>query len=158
MKRLVLFLALAAAAGVAFAASVPELFQKAKTEFAAGKYPAALEALDALKAESDKPENEKYRAQLAPALAFYRGATLASLGKADAARAEFETYIELQPGATVDAKSYSKQVVAAFEQAKKSREKAAGGDSGLSAAYAHYRPAQTPVAPDEKWVDGPVRY
>src|SRR3954447_2894909 len=86
MKRLVLFLALAVAAGNALAASVPELFQKAKMEFAAAKYPAALETLDALKAESDKPENEKYRAQLAPALAFYRGATLASLGKADAAR------------------------------------------------------------------------
>jgi GWxTD domain-containing protein len=158
MKKMVVTLALTLAAGQVLAATVPELFQKAKAEFAAGKFPAALETLDALKAESDKPENERYRAQLAPALAFYRGATLASLGKADAARTEFETYIELQPGATVDSKTYSKQVVSAFDQAKKSREKTAAGDSGLSAAYARYRPAQTPVAPDEKWVDGPVRY
>ena len=160
MKRTVLLLAsvLTVAAGQVLAASVPELFQKAKTEFAAGKYSAALESLDALKAESDKPENEKYRAQLAPALAFYRGATLASLGKADAARAEFETYIELQPGATVDSKSYSKQVVAAFEQAQKSREKNAPGDTGLTASYAQFRPAANATAPDEKWVDGPVRY
>jgi GWxTD domain-containing protein len=141
-----------------FGATVPELFQKAKMEFAAGKFPAALETLDALKAESEKPENEKFRAQLAPALAFYRGATLASLGKADAARSEFETYIALQPGATVDAKTYSKPVVAAFEQAKKSREKSAPGDSGLSASFAQFRPAANAAAPDEKWVDGAVRY
>lgn len=160
MKRTIVFIffVLVLAAAQALAATVPELFQKAKAEFAAGKYPAALETLDALKAESDKPENERYRAQLAPALAFYRGATLASLGKADAARTEFETYIELQPGATVDPKSYSKQVVSAFEQAKKSREKSAGSDSGLSASYGRFRPAPNAVAPDEKWVDGPVRY
>ena len=139
-------------------ATVPELFQKAKTEFAAGNFPAALETLDALKVEGDKPENEKFRAQLAPALAFYRGATLASLGKSDAARAEFETYIGLQPGATVDPKIYSKPVVAAFEQAKKSREKSAPGDSGLSALYARFRPAAMAAAPDEKWIDGAVRY
>ena len=72
MKKMVVTLALALAAGQVLAATVPELFQKAKAEFAAGKYPAALETLDALKAESDKPENERYRAQLAPALAFYR--------------------------------------------------------------------------------------
>jgi GWxTD domain-containing protein len=158
MKKMVVILAFVLAAAQAPAATLPELFQKAKAEFAAGKFPAALETLDALKAESDKPENERYRAQLAPALSFYRGATLASLGKADAARTEFETYIELQPGATVDAKSYSKQVVSAFEQAKKSREKMAGADSGISSSYAHFRPAPNAVAPDEKWVDGPVRY
>jgi len=159
MKRMVSAVAFAvmALASDGFAASLPELFQKAKAEFAAGQFSAALETLDALKAESEKPENEKFRAQLAPALAFYRGATLASLGKADPARAEFETYISLQPAATVDPKIYSKPVVAAFEQAKKSREKSAPGDAGLSAAYAQFR-APAAAAPDEKWADGPVRY
>src|SRR5438045_4306670 len=66
--------------------------------------------------------------------------------------------MNLQPGAGVDAKSYSKQVGAAFEQAKKSREKNAAGDTGLTASYAQFRPAANATAPDEKWVDGPVRY
>src|SRR5690242_1777173 len=118
MKRILIALAFVSlAAAQAPAAPLGELFQKAKGEFSGGKYAEALKTLDELKAESAKPENEKYRAQLAPPLAFYRGATLAALGKNDEALSEFGAFLELQPNAGIDAAVYPKKVVAVFEQA-----------------------------------------
>jgi GWxTD domain-containing protein len=143
----------------ASAASLGELFQKAKGEFSGGRYQDALKTLDALKVESQKPENEKYRSQLAPAMAFYRGATLAALGKEVEARTELETYLEIQPNATLDSSAYPKKVVVAFDQTKKGRQKAgSGADAGFAAAYRDFRPEAAAMPSDERWADGPVRY
>lgn len=159
MKRLWIGIALIWLAAVASAASVGELFQKAKGEFSAGRYADALKTLDELKAESQKPENEKYRGQLAPALAFYRGATLAALGKSDEAVPEFESYLEAQPNVGLDKSAYPRKVVAAFEQAKKNRDRAgATSDTSLAAAYRSFRAAPAPASADERWAEGPVRY
>lgn len=161
MKRLLPALALVfLTASAAPAASLGELFQKAKGEFSGGKYAEALKTLDELKAESSKPENEKYRAQLAPPLAFYRGATLAALGRNDESRSEFQAFLELQPNASIDASTYPKKVVAVFEEAKKSHEKAAGTtDTGIAAAYRDFRADSATATPvDEQWAAGPVRF
>ena len=157
-RWIVVALALSVAPMAAGASGVVELFQKAKSEFAAAHYADALKALDELQGESSKPENEKYRAQLAPALAFYRGASLAALGREAEARSEFNTYLDLQPQASIEASTYPKKVVAAFEAVRKSREKSGGSDPGLAAAYREFRATAPAAESDARWAAGPVRY
>jgi GWxTD domain-containing protein len=159
MRRLLVAIAIAClAAPVASAASLGELFQKAKAEFSAGKYDQALKTLDELKAESGRPENEKVRPQLAPPLAFYRGASLAALGRSEEARAEFETFLGFQPNATLDSAAYPKKVIAAFDAARRSREKSGAGDSGIAAAYRDFHAGTVDRPADDNWASGPVRF
>lgn len=159
MKRLPIAIVLAAlAASPAAAASLGELFQKAKAEFSGGKYDQALKTLNELKSEAEKPENQQYRSQLAPPLAFYRGATLAALGRADEARAEFEAFLGFQPNASIDSAAYPKKVIAAFEAARKGREKSGGTDTGLAASYRGFRAEAASRPVDERWASGPVRF
>src|SRR6516162_881470 len=107
------------AAVSASAATLPSLFYKAKEEFRLANYTESLKSLDLLQQESEKPGNEAARAQLAPALAFYRGACLAALGRADEARESFETFLAYQPNPTLDPSLYPKKVIAALEDARK---------------------------------------
>ena len=60
----------------ASATTLQSLFYKAKEEFRLTAYANSLATLDKLQAESERPGNEADRAQLAPSLAFYRGACL----------------------------------------------------------------------------------
>jgi GWxTD domain-containing protein len=160
------------AAVSASAATLPSLFYKAKEEFRLANYSASLATLDVLEKASAEPSNEAARAQLAPALAFYRGACLAALGRADEARESFETFLAYQPNPTLDPSLYPKKVIAALEDARKNVQKApkppgayssssdAPADSGsFAASYRAFRydPLDADGA-DENWANGPARY
>ena len=90
----------------------------------------ALTTLDQLDAESAKPGNETARQQLVAPIAFYRGVCEANLDQAEKAEADFATFRQAQPGATIDKVVYSKKAVAAFEAAGK----VASGEQGRRAA------------------------
>ena len=149
-------------AGSASGASLPELLQKAKAEFGGGSYHDALKTLAEIEAESGKPGFERDRAMLEPIIAFYRGASYASLGKKEDARANFTIFLKHQPNASLDAGLYSKKVIAALEDARKALPvEAAPADTSVEAAYRAYAPPATALAaevPGPDWAEGPVRY
>ncbi len=175
MRRSVASLAFLAATSLV-AATLPSLFYKAKEEFRLANYAASLQTLDRLQAEADRPGNEAYRAQLTPALAFYRGACFAALGRVDEARSSFETYLVYTPNPALDPSLYPHRVIALLDETKKSLEQkrsspptpdaspakpAAPADTGsFAAAYRAFKPAQDQKSDgaDENWADGPVRY
>lgn len=147
---------------MAGAASLPELLQKAKKEFGAGSYNDALKTLAEIEAESAKPGLEKDRAMLEPIVAFYRGASYASLGKKAEARANFTIFLKHQPNASLDAGLYSKKVIAALEDARKTLPvEAAPAEASLDSAYATFAPPPTTGSaetPGPEWSEGPVRF
>jgi GWxTD domain-containing protein len=147
---------------LASAQSLPALFHKAKAEVKRGAWQEALDTLDVLEAEAGKPGNENASRQLAAPLAFYRGVCDANLGRADEARSRFETFLAIQPNASIDPGTYSKKAVAAFEEARKAKQPPeAGGQrsSTLFRAYQEFRPpANISDLSDERWADGPVRW
>src|SRR5215471_4009875 len=118
MRRTIALLSFLAAVSVS-AATLPSLFYKAKEQFRLASYADALKSLDMLDKESEQPGNEAYRAQLAPALAFYRGACHAALGHADEARSYFLTYLAYTPNPTLDPSMYPPKVIAALNDAHK---------------------------------------
>ena len=142
--------------------TLPDLFHKSKEQFQSGAYAEALKTLEILDTESQKPGLELDRAALLPALLFYRGASLAQLGRKDEAREAFEGYLAQQPNAKLDPARYPRPVIAAFEEARRAVEQrtAAPKEEGvLAAAYAAFpRPQSSAVeAPGENWAEGPVR-
>jgi GWxTD domain-containing protein len=162
MRRIVPALAFllvsAVLASVSFAQTVPELFARAKEQIKASSWAEALKTLDSLEAESAKPGNESFRAQLPAPLAFYRGVAHANLGDADQAAADFGAFLALQPNADIDRAQYSKKAVAAFEKAQKASSDRA---PSLAEAYKTFQP-RPDVAKrypsDPTWADGPVRW
>jgi len=174
MRRYLAFLLfLAAVSGSA--ASLPSLFYKAKEQFRMANYAESLKTLDVLQAEAEKPGNEAARSQLAPGLAFYRGACLAALGRGDEARESFETFLAYQPNPKLDPSLYPKKVIAAIDDARKSVQKSAKSPAGSGASEpssgtpaeigtfaASYRAFKyegpSSDGADENWADGPARY
>ena len=143
------------------AASLPELLQKAKEEFRNGSFADVLRTLSEIEAESARPGLEKDRVQLEPIVAFYRGASYASLGKKEEARANFAIFLKHQPNASLDAGLYSKKVIAALEEARRTLPREAPPDASFDAAYrAFARPAEALAAevPGPDWAEGPVRF
>jgi GWxTD domain-containing protein len=140
---------------------LPELFQQAKQQFNQASYSDALKTLDEMVRRSAEPENEKYRAGMAPALAFYRGACLAALGRKDEARAEFETYLASKPNAQLDPAGYPKKVIVALEDARRDLEKK-NGHSAQQTSIAdeykafQYQPRNIEQQTDEHWLQGPL--
>ena len=129
-----------------------ELFQKAKDQVKAGSWQEALATLEVLDVEAARPANEKVRAQLEGPLAFYRGVCQANLDDASKAQDSFETFLMVQPNASIDAAVYSKKAVAAFEAARK-----VGTGPSLSRAYQEFKaPASTSEPANAAWGDGPV--
>jgi len=148
----------AVSASPSLAQTVPELFAHAKEQIKAGSWADALRTLDALEAESAKPGNESFRAQLPAPLAFYRGVAHANLGDATQAAADFGAFLGLQPNADIDRAQYSKKAVAAFEKAQKA---ANDHTPSLADAYRTFqaRPEAVNRYPsDPTWADGPVRW
>ena len=148
--------------GTARAATAPELFHKMKTEYSLAQYSRAFETLQALEVESARPENEQYRAQLEPAVAFYRGAILASLGRTAEAKAAFRQYLELEPNAGVDPGLYSSSVVKAFELARRERSASRTADSpsdtgSFAKAYERFHVTES-AETGEHWAEGPVQF
>lgn len=159
MKRLAVSVAavlVALVAAAAVAQTVPELFQQAKEEVKAGSWKKALVTMEAVDLEAGRPANQKFQPQLEAPLAFYRGVCDANLDRVEAAGADFETFLLLQPGATIDQGLYSTKAVAAFEQAQQAMTAA---KPSLSRAYRQFPPAppaamSAPVTAD--WGKGPV--
>lgn len=143
---------------VSFAAdvSLPDLFKRAKDEFAAGSYQRSLTDFDLLDSTSAKPGFENDRAKLLPVITFYRGANLAALGRKDDAKDAFATYLAFVPTAAIASPPFPKATVDLFEAARK---EAAGRSNTIAVAYATFlTPSGWTLAPDEKWIETPVRY
>jgi GWxTD domain-containing protein len=163
MKRSAAIVASLLLTATVLAATLPELLQKAKEQFRLAAYSDALTTLDALEAESLKDGHEKDRTALAPVLAFYRGACLASLDRPAEAQGQFQAFLAFQPNAALDPAVYSKKVIAALEGARRTlasnKETPAEGGS-LSMAYRAFpapRHAEQ-VSLGEDWADGPARF
>jgi GWxTD domain-containing protein len=163
MKRTLSFLFAILIASTLFASTLPELLQKAKDQFRLAAYTDALATLDRLEAESLKEGHEKDRAALAPVLAFYRGACLSSLDRAGEAQVQFQAFLAFQPNAALDPAVYSKKVIAALEDARRTlaanKETPAEGGS-LAMAYRAFPAPQhaEQVSLGEDWADGPARF
>ena len=145
-------------AGNALAAdpTLPELFKRAKDEFAAGSYQRSLTDFDLLDTISAKPGFEADRAKLIPVITFYRGANLAALGRKDDAREAFITYLAYTPNAAIASPPFPKATVDLFEQA---RREAAGRTNTVSTAFATFiKPADWSLPADEHWIESPVKY
>jgi GWxTD domain-containing protein len=143
------------------AATLPELFQKAKNEFRLGSYAATLATLETVEKESVRPGLEAQRAALLPGLLFYRGASLAALGRQSEARQAFEKFLSFRPNTRLDPAFYPKSVIAALESAREPLlYEARGAGAGLAEAYRAFpRPdAGSAEKPGEDWAEGPVRH
>ena len=140
----------------AAAATLPEQFKQAKEEFSRGEYAKSLADFDALDAASRQPGFEVDRVKLAPVILFYRGANLAALGRKDAARDSFISYLSYMPNAAIANPPYAKEMVEVFEAARK---ESAGKNNTLEAAYFRFvPPAGWSFAADDKWTDSPVKH
>jgi GWxTD domain-containing protein len=145
-----------------------ELFAKAKAQFRGGGYEASLATLQKLDEESRAPGLEAAREKLAPGLAFYRGADLAALGKKSEAKPQFAIYLTSTHLLRLDPSMYPKSVLDAFEEAKSelapTDSAAAGGTAKASApnlADAYAKSAASPAPPvaiDNAWGEGPIRF
>jgi GWxTD domain-containing protein len=143
------------------AQTLPELFQKAKAQIKGESWTEAMKTLDLLDVESAKPGNEAARQQLAAPGAFYRGVCEANLGQADKAKADFATFLNLQPNATMDPSMYSKKAIAAFEAARDDIAPPAESDGrpSIFLAFQEFKtPANMGEQVDERWGAGPVRW
>lgn len=168
MRRPILFLLAATLSAAPVLASTPaQLFAKAKEQFRLAAYPAALETLGRLDVETAKPEREKERAALLPALHFYRGACYAALGRGPEAREQFEVFLTYQPNASLDPALYPRKVSVALEETRKSLEKKGEAAespamTSIALAYAAFRLAMQPeeasASADENWASGPERF
>jgi GWxTD domain-containing protein len=149
--------------GALSAQSLPDLFYKAKAQVKGESWSEALKTLDRLDAESSKAGNEVARQQLEAPMAFYRGVCEANLGSAEKAQSDFETFLALQPRATMDPSMYSKKAIAAFEAARKSTGKSAPDDSDkpppMFVAYQEFKMPPNPGEPvNAAWADGPIKW
>ena len=136
--------------------TLPDLFKKAKDEFARADYTHSLADFEQLENLSLRPGMEKDRAKLASVITFYRAANLASLGRRDEAREQFINFLAVMPNATIASPPYSAKVVDAFQQARKDLE---GKSGSLALAYAQFvPPAGWTLASDEHWIESPVRF
>jgi GWxTD domain-containing protein len=162
MKRFGAYLAaLLLTSAASLAQTLPELFQKAKAQVKGESWTEALRTLDTLEAEADRPGNEGLRQQLAAPTTFYRAVCEANLGQAEKARADFKTFLELEPNASMDPSMYSKKAIAAFDAARKGAAPAASPDAmpAMFTAFQEFRlPANAGERVNENWADGPVRW
>jgi len=145
-------------AGVSLAAdiSLPDLFKRAKEEFAKGDYQRSYSDFDLLDTTSAQPGLENDRAKLIPVVTFYRGANLAALGRKDEAKEAFIAYLGYMPTAAIASPPFPKATVDLFEQARK---ESAGRSNTIGAAYTTFiTPPTWKLAPDATWIDSPVRY
>jgi GWxTD domain-containing protein len=145
------------------AASLPQLLHKAKEQFRLAAFQDALATLDELERESQQPEFDKDRAALAPALAFYRGACLASLDRPAEAQLQFRAFLAFQPNVSLDPAVYSKKVIAALEDSRKSLRASRELPSANGSLADTYRAFPQPthdeqVSLGEDWADGPARF
>lgn len=163
MKRTLSFLFAILFASSLAAADLPQLLQKAKDQLRLAAYGDALTTLDVLETESLKESHDKDRVALAPVLSFYRGACLASLDRKEEARDQFTIFLAHQPNAALDPAVYSKKIISALEDARKSlaaNKEIPARTGSLATAYRAF-PAprhEEQVSLGEEWAEGPVRF
>ena len=147
--------------------SVSQLFQKSKQQFRYASYGDALSTLDELALLSLEEDNVAYRTTLTPAVAFYRGACLAALGRDGEAKTQFEIYLTFRPDSILDPALYPKKINAVFEQVRAERVRrgtsvtpALQTATGIGATYRAYARVNRDADLDlgEGWGTGPVRY
>ena len=154
MRRVSIALVISVVARVALAESVPELFQKVKEQVKAGSWNDALVTMEVVSTEAARPANQQFQSQLEGPLAFYRGVCEANVDQADKAGADFETFLRLQPNASIDDKVYSKKAVAAFARAQKN---IASSGPSIARAYQDFKPPAVTEQPvTAAWIEGPV--
>ena len=135
---------------------LPQLFKQAKEEFARGEFAKSLADFDQLQVLSIRPEFESDRARLAPAVAFYRAANLASLGRREEAKDSFVIFLALTPNASIESPPFSRVIVDVFREA---RSESAGKANTIAAVYMQFAtPSGWSLPADEHWIDSPVRY
>jgi GWxTD domain-containing protein len=142
----------------AFAAdpSLPEIFKRAKDKFAAGDNKGSLADFELLDKTSAQSGFENDRAKLIPVVTFYRGASLAALGRKGEAKDAFSAYLGFVPTAAIASPPFPKTTVDLFEQA---RNEAGSVSKSIADAYAAFAsPSTWMLAPDEHWIETPVRY
>jgi GWxTD domain-containing protein len=145
-----------------------DLFQQGKAESKLGSYEVSLATFQKLDELSRRPGNEAARVKLEPLIAFYRGVNLAMLGRNEAARKEFETYLASFPTARLDPAMFPRAAIDVFNKTSESarRERAGAGghpqtgeESPIAADYARFRPDfNRPAAFDQKWAEGAIRF
>ena len=140
----ILFFSTAALPLAAAGPTLPELFRKSKEQFRLADYTKTLATLDQIERLASLPENAKYREELRPALAFYRGAALAALDHPAEAREQF------------DPATYPRKVITAMLEAQGA---VGSGNSKASrpvfdADAPPFRPQ--PAEAGEDWARGPV--
>jgi GWxTD domain-containing protein len=157
------------------AETLPELFQRAKTQVKNQSWQEALATLDRLDVESAGAGNETAREKLVAPIAFYRGVCEANLDQAEKAEADFATYLHEAPGSTIDKTMYSRKAAEAFEAAGRTAAANAGGkvaaanaavenasSQGTLSLFQRFEqfkaPADMGEKPDEHWADGPVKW
>jgi len=147
---------------LAAAATLPELFQKTKEQFKLGNYKEALATVETLDTESAKPGNEAERQKILPGLLFYKGASLAALGKGEEAEKVFEAFLVVQPNASLDPALYPPKVIAAFDGARKASAptspKGSAAAAVIAAAYRAFQPPESKPEDDRDWSKGPAKY
>lgn len=144
------------------AADLPQLFHKAKEQFRLANYAGALATLSQVEKESEEPENQPYRSSLRPGLAFYRGASLAALGRDQEAREQFEILLAFSPNVNLDPGVFPKKVIALLEETRRQVRRPRDEmpeESSIAAAYRTFRSAESrePALSDD-WAEGPVRH
>lgn len=149
-------LLLVAGSVVAAETTLPDLFKRAKEEFAAGDYKRSLADFDQLDALTNRPELANDRAKLWPVITFYRGANFAALRQKNEARNAFVTYLGFVPTAAIASPPFPKTTVDLFEQARK---ETGGRTTTIISTYAAFAmPAAWTLPADEHWIETPVRY
>lgn len=141
--------------------SLPELFQQGQQQFKAGRYQKSLETFEELDKASQQPGAERDRQQLLAPLHFFRAANLAMLKRHDEAVSEFQEYLELNPQAALQAGSFPRPVLKAFEEARKEAQSSSGQ---AQAAYDAFKKSdmagssQPATAVSEDWAKSAVRF
>jgi GWxTD domain-containing protein len=159
MRRLQVFccaLLLVSTAVMAAEVGLLEIFKRGKDKFAAGDYKGSLADFEYLDTMSAQPAYAADRAKLLPVVTFYRGANLAALGRKAEAKDAFIAYLGFTPNAVIASPPYPKATVDLFEQARK---EARGRSAAMGPTYAVFAtPPGWVLAPDEHWIESPVRY
>lgn len=142
------------------ATSLPQLFQQGQEQFKSGQYKRSLATFDELDQASQQPGFERDRKQLEAPLHFFRAANLAMLKRHDEAVAEFGEYLRLNPQAALQAGSFPRPVMHAFEDARKAM--SASSESQSQTAYEAFKRSEgevgAPATISPDWAKSAVRF
>ena len=171
LLRAAVALALAAAPAVLRAADDPifSTLNEMKAHYRKREIGEAAADLKRLNELAALPQYAAARERLVPVLSFYTGAILFDLRNEAGARVALETFLRLQPAATLDPSVYTKGFVKFFETVKKelaetdplAEAPSSSGAGGLAASFAFFpldEGAADAMESDPNWGAGPVHF